>query len=111
MAEGTAKDAIYWHQNIQAPYIADSGRLDREWNWPRLVTWTPILEKVLLRNSVFLQISCATPKGLAFPVGQILVSDGYPFLPNHTQPSVFLWYLAGAPEAALAARGLPKDLN
>lgn len=111
VAEGMRSDAVFWHTNVQLPFIAGTGRLDRHWNWPRLVTWTPILEKTLLRNSVYLQLSCQKPDGRAFPVGQVLISDGYPFLLDHAKPSIFLWYLAGAPETALEANHLPKDLK
>jgi hypothetical protein len=111
VTEGTAESALYWHQQVQAPHIAGTARVDRNWNWPRLMTWTSLLEKLLGRRAVFFQLNCAAATGSAFPVGQILVSDGYPFLSDHHKRCIFLWYLAGAPADALKTHGLPTALK
>lgn len=50
-------------------------------------------------------------RGDAFPVGQLLVADGYPYFPDTGQPSVFLWYMAATPTDALIVHGLPSDLK
>ncbi len=111
--EGGLDEARYWHQNVQRPYIASSPnfRLDRNWNWPRLVRWLNTVELLAGRNTAFFQINVNTSLGSAFPVGQIFVSDGYPFFPDQRQPSIFLWFLAAAPADALRAGGLPDDLK
>ena len=111
--EGTLKDAQYWHQNVHLPHIAKSQdfRLDRNWNWPRLVRWLNLLELLAGRNTGFFQINVNTAQGYAFPVGQIFVSDGFPFFPGQRQESIFLWFLAAAPPSALLAQGLPADLK
>ena len=113
IARGDLRDAVYWHQNIHLPFIATSPtfRLDRHWNWPRLVFWTYIIEKLMGRNTAFFQINVATPSGNALPVGQLLVSDGYPFFPRLDEPSIFLWYLAAAPLTALHHHKIPADFK
>jgi hypothetical protein len=112
VTEGTLEDARYWHQIVQ-PFItqATPTRLDRHWNWPRLLSWTRVLERLAGRNAVFLQLNAETTTGDAFPIGQVLLSDGYPFFPDQRQASVFLWYLASAPPEALRAYGLHQDLK
>ena len=113
VTEGDLRDAVYWHQNIHLPFIATSPtfRLDRHWNWPRLVFWTYIIEKLMGRNTAFFQINVATPSGNALPVGQLLVSDGYPFFPRLDEPSIFLWYLAAAPLTALHHHKISADFK
>lgn len=63
------------------------------------------------RNIAFFQINVATPAGNAFPVGQVLVSDGYAFFPGRDEPSIFLWYLAAAPLTALHYHKIPHDFK
>jgi len=111
--EGGREEARYWHQNVHLPYIAKSPdfRLDRNWNWPRLVSWCYIHERLWGRDTAFFQINVKDTGGFAFPVGQIFVSDGYPFFPGEDQPSIFLWYLTAAPKTALVDHGLPPDLK
>jgi len=113
VTEGDLRDAVYWHQTIHLPFIATSPtfRLDRQWNWPTLVSWTYIIEKIMGRNTAFFQINVATPAGNALPVGQVLVSDGFPFFPGLGEPSIFLWYLAAAPLAALRYHKIPHDFK
>lgn len=111
--EGGLAEALYWHQNVHLPYIAKSPdfRLDRNWNWPRLVRWFNILERLLGRNTAFFQINVKDTLGFAFPAGQVFVSDGFPFFPGQRQESIFLWFLAAPPTTALLAQGLPADLK
>lgn len=111
--EGGREEALYWHQKVELPYIANSldFRLDRNWNWPRKLRWFPRLQLFTSRNTAFFQINVNTSSGAAFPVGQIFVSDGFPFFPGQCQESIFLWLLAAAPPTALRAQGLPADLQ
>ena len=112
VTEGSQEDARYWHQTVQ-PYIvsATEFRLDEKWHWPRLLSWTRVLEFFAGRNAVFFQLNAPTSGGDAFPLGQVLLADGYPFFPDPPKRSVFLWYLTGAPAEALRAFGLPTDLK
>jgi len=112
--EGGREEALYWHQKVQLPYIAKSPnfRPDRNWNWPWKMRWWPILfQSCTRRNTAFFQINVTTSSGRAFPVGQIFVSDGFPFFPGQRQECIFLWLLAAAPQTALLAQGLPADLK
>jgi len=111
VTEGGSTDAKFWHQNIQIPYISSSTRLDRNWNWPNYIFWYDLMERFLGRNTVYFQINGEDAHGNAFPVGQLLISDGYPFFPDKYQPCVFLWYLSAAPKEALIDYGLPADLR
>ncbi len=110
--EGGLRQARRWHHAVHVPFIAsDPARLDHRWNWPRLVVWSSILERTALRRSVFLQLNVGLANGDAFPVGQILVSDGFPYFPRPPGDCVFLWYLSAAPSSALTHHGLPADLR
>lgn len=100
--------AQYWHRTVQ-PHTGSG--LDRHWNWPNILKWTTITEKLMQRDVAFLQICVTTPFGTRFPVGQVLLSDGYPFISDARKQSVFLWYLAKAPSAALMQHQLPIDLK
>ena len=134
ISEAGAEGARYWHQRVQ-PHIINAesrqgngendaeaqsnthgntqgnNRLDRHWNWPGLYQWTMLLERLNKRRVVLLQMNVELADGDAFPVGQVLLSDGYPFIRNPRKPSVFLWFLAGAPRGALQEAGLPVDLK
>ena len=110
VSEGTQADARYWHHEVKS-YIAPR-RLDSKWNWPRMVPWYQLIERIRNRHAVFLKVSSATSSGHAFPIGQLLLSDGYPFFPDaRNERCVLLLYLAAAPAAALSAHGLPTDLK
>lgn len=108
--EGGNEEARRWHHTIQ-PFIARTDRLDRQWNWPRLISNLGLLERLALRNPVFLQINVPDPNGNAVPVGQVFISDGFPYFPRHRENSVFLWYLAAAPKDALVANRVAPDLK
>jgi hypothetical protein len=108
--EGGYEDAVRWHQDIQ-PHVTAMDRLDKAWNWPRLVTYLHLFERLAQRNAVFLQINVSNDQGVAIPVGQALVSDRFPYFPRQRERCVFLWFLAAAPETALRAHKLPADLK
>ncbi len=111
VTEGRITDAKLWHREIQIPYIASTTRLDRNWDWPKLVFWFNLMERLLGRNTIFFQINAKDHRGNAFPVGQLLLADGYPYFPDIGQPSVFLWYMSATPQNALIAHGLPSDIK
>jgi hypothetical protein len=76
-----------------------------------LITYLHLFERLAQRNTAFLQINVSDNQGTAIPVGQVLVSDGFPYFPRHREPCVFLWFLAAAPKEALRAHQLPDDLK
>ncbi len=107
-----------WNQRVQ-PYVQRSRefRFDRHWNWQRLLAFHRLQESLIGGASVrpacevlALHLVAQLGNGEAFPVGQLLLAAGFPFVKDWAQPSVFIWYLAGAPPAALRAAGLPDDL-
>ena len=98
----------YWHQRVQLPFIRpDEGRLDRYWHWERFARFYRALELTLERTTTNLQILVPDRDGKEFPAAQLLVSDGYPYLPDPQKQCVFIWYLTGAPRAAFEAYGIP----
>lgn len=97
--------AVHWDRDIQTPWIKGTGRVDADWNWPMIYLRSSMLEVALRRELVYMQIVTPTADGLAWPVGQVMMVNGYPFPPNRRQRCVFVWYLAGTPAEALEAVG------
>ncbi len=108
VVEGTTADAQDWHALVQ-PYIrsAPTFQPDSHWNWPRMVRATQFAESMLGRDCVYFRLTTFA-NGERVPLGQILLSIGYDFLPDVRQQSIYLWYLAAAPEGFLRSYGLPR---
>jgi len=113
IAEGNLMGAWRWHQAIQAPFIANDPRrlFDHDWHWPGLLLWTSAAERALGRRAVFFQVNATLKSGGALPIAQMIVSDGYTYFPRNEDQCVLLWYVAAAPEQALAHHGFPPDLR
>ena len=45
--------------------------------------------------------------GTAVPIAMILLSEGYSALHDGSKRSVYIWFMAAAPEASLSRRGVP----
>jgi hypothetical protein len=97
--------AAAWDRDVQAPYIAGSDRIDARWRWRTLYLRSLALEMAAGRRLAYLQLVTPTASGGAFPLGQLLLADGFPCPPDDRRSCAFLWYLAGAPEAAVRAAG------
>lgn len=108
VVRGSLKDAQIWDALVQ-PLIYGSASFqpDKNWNWPRLIQRTDKVERLFGRRSAYFQITTGF-QGLRIPLGQILVSVGYPFLPNNDFKSVYLWFLAAPPLSFQAQFGIPK---
>lgn len=108
VAEGDITHAEAWDRDIQKPFIDSTDRIDAGWSWRTNYLRCSMAEVALLRHLAFLRVVTATATGESFTVGQMLLSDGYPYPPDRSKPCVFLWYLAGAPSTAATAFKAPK---
>ena len=103
-------DAARWQRQIQ-PYAQEAGAPDRNWNWPYMRRWLPLTEMALGRRAPALTVWTRGANDAPVPVAMILLAEGHSALNDHAKQSVFLWFMAAAPEAALREYGvrvLPK---
>lgn len=102
-----ADAAHYWDQTV-GPAIRDLRREDAKWKWANLYYGLGLLEKLSSRRVSLFQAFAGNAQGNAVPLATMLLSAGYPFCANKSQPSVFLWFLASAPKELLASLGVPR---
>ena len=107
IVEADITDAESWDRDVQAPWIARTNRIDSNWSWRKNYLRSALVETAVGRELAYLQVLTPAANGNAFTVGQVLLSNGYPYPPDRDLPCVFLWYLAGAPLDAAAAAGVP----
>ena len=98
-------DARLWHQLIQ-PASAEAGDADQNWNWPSMRRWLPLTEIALGRRAPAFSVWVESVNGEAIPAGMILLCEGYPSLDNSGAQSIYIWFMAAAPESALLANGI-----
>ena len=119
IAEATPQTLALWDAHVQ-PHIRDARefRFDRKWQWASLLKFHQVQEAIIglagARRAAdvrLLQAFAERADGTAFPVGQVLLACGFPFIRDWDAPSIFLWYLAAAPRQALHAAGLAPDLK
>jgi hypothetical protein len=102
--EADYRHAAAWDRDIQ-PVIRRMDRIDAPWKWSTLYLRSLFLELSAGRRLGFLQLVTPGTAGAPFPLGQILLADGFPYPPDDTLACAFLWYLAGAPNGAVVAAG------
>jgi hypothetical protein len=107
IAEADITDAEVWDRDVQAPWIAQTSRIDKDWSWRRNYLRSALVEMAVGRELAYLQLQTSDSNGNVFTVGQVLLSNGYPYPPDRGLPCVFLWYLAGAPPDAATVAGVP----
>lgn len=96
-----------WQRLIHEPFIAtDPSRLDKNWNWPRYLTASYLLNDVHGRLTEAFQIVISSPTGRAVPVGLAMLVHGYPHPGEPGQMSTFVWFLTSTPASALRAFGV-----
>ena len=108
IAEADITDAEVWDRDVQAPWIARTNRIDSDWSWRKNYLRSALVETAVGRELAYLQLQTSAANANAFTVGQVLLSNGYPYPPDRGLPCVFLWYLAGAPPDAATAAGVPS---
>lgn len=97
-------EAMTWHAAIQ-PFV-DPKRPDARWDWPSLYRTWHTREKLLGRNVSLFCVELPATDGSSVPCALMLLSEGYPSLDGNTSDSVFLWYVATAPDVALHKLGV-----
>lgn len=107
VVEADILDAEAWDAEIQANWVANTQRIDAAWSWRKNYLRSALVEAAVGRPLAYLQIQTATPSGEAFPLGQVILVDGFPFPQNKAQRCAFLWYLAAAPSGAVKQAGIP----
>ncbi len=107
VVEADIEDAEAWDAEVQAKWIAGTSRIDASWSWRRHYLRSALVEAAVARPLAYLQIQAATPNGDAFPMGQVILVDGFPYPGDKTKRCTFLWFLAKAPSGAVKEAGIP----
>lgn len=107
VVEADISDAEAWDAEVQAPWIAGTSRIDAKWSWRRQYLRCALVEAAVARPLAYLQIQAAAPNGDAFPMGQVIVVNGFPYPESRAKRCAFLWYLAAAPSDAMKNAGVP----
>lgn len=90
-------EARWWQWNIQPVISADTKRLDRDWDWVEIGSTTLFL----VRQRRQLLAATVQLEGRDPVIGALMLLVEYPWLFEPGHPSMFVWYLAAAPQAAL----------
>ena len=94
-----------WFTLVQEPFIAkDRQRADWNWDW-RIKIPLFTFGAGLTRRPRIYQLCSAED---LFPLAMVSVLETERWIWNHRQSALFLWYLTGAPAAAVASRRSPK---
>lgn len=98
-----------WHRFIHDPYIApDPARLDRAWNWPRLLMASYAVNDLAGRATHAFQLVVASPTGRSVPVGLAMLVSGYPHPGEDSAQATFVWFLSSTPKGALQSLGIDR---
>ena len=109
VAVGNADAALLWERLIQPHIFALSQkkpRLDAHWNWHRMFVGYELLERASARTLSLMTVSVRSRTARQVPVGQMIISEGYPALDGSGRRSVFIWFLAGVPLDVLIKPGV-----
>jgi hypothetical protein len=105
--EAGYEQLLRWQRAIHDPFIKpDSARLDRDWNWPRYLTASYLLNDANGRLTEAFQILVRAPGGAAVPVGMAMLVSGYPHPGRIGDSCTFVWFLTSTPATALRAHGI-----
>lgn len=97
ITEMTPELAEEWHLAYQ-PAINATSRADRGWSWPRIRGRFYWLSEQLGQDPIAYCLGVPDNANNFSPVGMLLLAGRYPALNNHSDESVFAWFLAAAPE-------------
>lgn len=93
---------------MHAPYIRDDpARPDRDWDWLYRIPMLTFAVGAVRRPRLF-QLSLADTD---FPLGMVALLENERWPDDPDLPAVYVWYLTGAPSAAVAGRGDPRLLT
>ena len=94
-----------WIDLVHEPFIAkDKQRADWDWDW-RIEIPTLTFGIGITKRPRIYQLCLAED---LFPLAMIAVLETERWIWNHRQSALFLWYMTGAPAAAVASRRNPK---
>jgi len=97
-----------WMRLVHRPFIEDDDtRADHEWDWRWEIPLIAFGGGLARRPRMF-QLCLAADD---FPVAMVALLENERWIEDHSQPAVYLWYLAGAPAAAFTGRDAPKLLT
>ncbi len=104
IAKQTKRQREIWHAFYQ-PVINRRAeeRTDKGWNWPRLHQYAD-----RLGNSYDELTFAVEHQGLAVPIALILLHKTFPYLPDQSQKSSYLWFFSTAPNSVLGTM-LPDE--
>lgn len=96
----TLDHVMWWHSKIQ-PVIDDMpSRSDKYWNWILIAATSNLSGKFLARKPVGFTIGMEIGD-LFVPCAMIQLIGKFPYFIDRLKKSVFVWYLAVAPDDAL----------
>jgi len=97
-----------WLDLVHDPFIeGDHTRADHDWDWAFAIPQLTFAVGVLRRPRMF-QLCMA---GSDFPLGMVALLENERWIDDQSQPAVYVWYLTGAPSAAVVDHGGPKLLT
>lgn len=103
------RTALFWDRHVQ-PHVfrAEPARADRYWNWGTLRLLFPLAQSLKHYRCRALSIFVESGEGRAIPAAMLLFIEHYPHAVNDPAGarSVFIWFIATAPSAALEALGV-----
>ena len=97
---------VAWQRLIHDRFIANSGSIDANWDWPAYYLGAHLSEQSLGRQAIAFQLRVADAKGDAVPVSQAILTLPYVFPGDVRQRCVFIWFAAAAPAKALQSFGI-----
>ena len=90
----------WWHSKIQPIVDDDPSRADRYWNWILIAASSNLTGKFLARRPVGFAVGIESD-GMFVPCAMIQLIGKFPYFIDSDKKSVFIWYLAVAPDDAL----------
>lgn len=97
-----------WASLVHDKFIKiDPTRADRDWEWRVLIPITTFGGGLKRRPRMFQIASAASD----FPLGMVALLENERWIGNEKQTAVYVWYVTGAPKAAVAHLGTPGLLT
>lgn len=97
-----------WMELVHERFIRpDESRADRNWDWRWQIPLITFGGGLARRPRMF-QLCRASD---SFPLGMLALLENERSINDHSQPAVYVWYLTGAPEAAVQDKGAPKGIT
>jgi len=99
-------DADFWHRFVQ-PDVASLNGADAKWNWSSMRRWLPVVELARGRRAPAYTVWAEGANNAAVPIAMTLLSEGYSALHDGSKRSIYVWFMAAAPEPTLLRYGVP----